>query len=147
MLQLLERKVHETVLRLTSARIKHEKHEGCKFVEKCPDNSEAPNKKSKQIGNPTKGLLQLYAVIRCRIATKNGWTYERETVHPEEERQLFSEGTSPTETHEKCRTKHRNREQVGPSLWFVQGGAPHHLSPNAPTFADRDPKLHVVGRR
>ena len=33
------------------------------------------------------------------------------------------------------------QEHLGPSLGFIQGGVPHHRSPNALTFADRDPNF------
>ena len=70
---------------------------------------EAPCLKSANGSKSEKSDLHLYAVIRLqlflsgrRIARADGWTCERETVHPEEEWQDISESTSKTQIHENC---------------------------------------------
>ena len=38
-------------------------------------------------------------------------------------------------------------EHLGPFLGVIQGGAPHHPNPNAPTFADGDPNHTLCGQK
>ena len=102
-------------------------------------------KGQKGIRNQTKQLLRLYAVFRSWVVCLR--TLPEPTVGPTHvRRSILKEcGKRSPRAHLKQRytetAEHfiNIREQLGPSLGVIQGGAPHHRSPNAPTLADRDP--------
>ena len=63
-----------------------------------------------------------------RLARTNGWTSDRETVHPEEERRKISESTSLTLTHTKTAARSVNIQK--PSLEVLLAGPMYHRNPN-----------------
>ena len=140
--------------------VKHKTNEGCKFGEKCAflysDNSDAPTKKFfGKTQNPTKQLLRLYAAFRSRgCVSRDVESLPDAAVGPTNVIRsiLKKNGKRCPKAHLSLRftrtAEHfiNIREQLGPSPGVIQGGAPHHRSPNAPTFANRDP-IFAVGRR
>ena len=138
--------------------VKHKTNDGCQCWENVPflihTTTKRQGKCRKRTRHLKKPILQLFAVIpnwvvffRTSIARTNGWTHERGTVRPLEERQEISRERISNSKCTKTAERFINiREQVGPPLGVIQGGPKHHRNTNT-HFCGQRSKQQAVGRR
>ena len=151
---LLERKVRETVLWILAPPecVKHKTNEGCKFDEtraflhsenRCKTKKDNKRFESRQSNN--RYCTQYSQVALCisgywSLPEPNGWTYERETVHPEEKRQTISKDPPQPKIRNIRRTSRHNSG----TIWTMSGSHPRWCSTS---FREQRSKFYIVGRR
>ena len=116
------------------------------------DNNDALSKKWEQDKNFEKATIALVRSNQKLGCISQDVELPRQTVGPANVRRSIPKKSgkrSPKVHLELKYTKTAERfidirEQLGPSLAVIVGGAKHHRNHNAPTFADRDPEIQTT---
>ena len=120
---------------------------GCKFGDTCfhCENSEAPKQKDKTYSKADEATI---AIVRSfsdesqdieSLPEQIGWTYERDTVHPEEKRQRIFKDPKYTNT-----AKHFSniRERLGTITWASSKVVLHIVA--APTLLRLQAQIQII---